>query len=178
VKKLRKENTMPLTIEKAQVTLPSDSEVQVARSFRAPRALVYRAYTEPQLVQRWLLGPPGWTMPMCEMDVRVGGGFRWRWRSNEDGSEFGFAGTYREVKPPFRLVHTESYEPGTVGGGYPDKDAIITVSFAEEAGVTTVTSLMDFGSKEARDAAVATGMTDGMEQSYQLLDGVLSEQTA
>ena len=167
---------MPMTSEKAQVVLPSDREVRVTRSFRAPRALVYRAYTEPQLVRRWLLGPPGWSMPVCEMDVRVGGKFRWRWRSDQDGSEFGFTGTFREVLPASRLVHTEAYEPGTVGGGYPDKDAIVTVSFAEAAGVTTMTTLIDFGSKEARDAAVATGMTDGMEQSYQLLDRLVDEQ--
>jgi uncharacterized protein YndB with AHSA1/START domain len=169
---------MPMTIEKAQVTLPSDREVRVARSFKAPRALVYRAYTEPQLVQRWLLGPPGWSMPVCEMDVRVGGRYRWRWRSDQDGSEFGFAGTFREVQPESRLVHTEAYDAGTVGDGYPGNDALVTVSFVEEAGVTTVTSLIDFGSKEARDAAMATGMTDGMEQSYQLLDGLLGEQNA
>ena len=168
---------MPMTIEKAQVTLPSDREVKVTRSFKAPRALVYRAYTEPQLVQRWLLGPPGWSMPVCEMDVRVGGKYRWRWRSDQDGSEFGFAGTFREVQAAARLVHTESYDPGTVGDGYPGNEAIVTVTFIEEAGVTTVTSLIDFGSKETRDAAIATGMTDGMEQSYQLLDRLLSEQS-
>ena len=167
---------MPVTIEKAQVTTPSDREVKVTRSFKAPRALVYRAYTEPDLVRRWLLGPPGWTMPVCEMDVRVGGRYQWRWRSEKDGNEFGFSGTFREVQPSSRLVHTEAYEPGTVGGGYPGQDAIVTVTFAEDAGVTTVTSLIDFGSKEARDAAVATGMTDGMEQSYQLLDRLLTEQ--
>ena len=167
---------MPMTIDKAQVTLPSEREVKVTRSFRAPRALVYRAFTEPQLVQRWLLGPPGWTMPVCEMDVRVGGRYRWRWRNDEDGSEFGFAGTFREVQPPSRLVHTETYDPGTVGDRYPgNNEAIITVTFTEEGGVTTVTSSMDFGSKEARDAAVATGMTDGMEQSYQLLDRLIKE---
>jgi uncharacterized protein YndB with AHSA1/START domain len=166
---------MAMTIEKAQVTLPSDREVKVTRSFRASRALVYRAFTEPELLRRWMLGPPGWSMPVCEMDVRVGGRYRWRWRSNQDASEFGFAGTFREVQPPSRLVHTEAYDPGTVGGGYPGQDAIVTTTFAEEAGVTTMTTLIDFGSKEARDAAVATGMTDGMEQSYQLLDGLLGE---
>ena len=88
---------MPMTMEKAQVTLPSDREVKVTRSFKAARPLVYRAYTEPALVQRWLLGPPGWSMPVCEMDVRVGGRYRWRWRSDKDASEFGFAGTFREV---------------------------------------------------------------------------------
>jgi uncharacterized protein YndB with AHSA1/START domain len=166
---------MATTIDKAQVTLPSNREVKVTRSFRAPRALVYRAYTEPELVRRWLLGPPGWSMPVCEMDVRVGGRFRWRWRSDEDGSEFGFTGTFREVQPAAKLVHTEAYEPGTVGGGYPGAEAIVTVTFTEDGGVTTMTTLMDFGSKEARDAAVATGMTDGMEQSYQLLDRLLGE---
>jgi uncharacterized protein YndB with AHSA1/START domain len=166
---------MPMTIERAQVTLPSDREVQVVRSFKAPRALVYRAYTEPELVQQWLLGPPGWSMPVCEMDVRVGGRYRWRWQSDEGDKEFGFAGTFREVQPPSRLVHTEAYDPGTVGGGYPGQDAIVTVAFAEDAGVTTVTTVIDFGSKEARDAAVATGMTEGMEQSYQLLDRLLGD---
>lgn len=165
---------MPMTIDKAQVTTPSDREVKVTRSFKAPRALVYRAYTEPEFVRRWLLGPPGWSMPVCEMDVRVGGTYRWRWRNDQDGSEFGFTGTFREVQPSAKLVHTEAYDPGTVGGGFPGEDALVTVTFADGGGVTTVTSLIDFGSKEARDAAVATGMTDGMEQSYQLLDTLLA----
>ena len=166
---------MATVIEKAQVTLPTDREVKVTRSFKGPRSLVYRAYTEPDLVRRWLLGPPGWTMPVCEMDVRVGGRFRWRWRSEENGDEFGFSGVFREVAPPSRIVHTEAYDPGTVGGGYPGQDALVTVTFAEEGGVTTMTSVIDFGSKDARAAAVATGMTDGMEQSYQLLDKLLVE---
>ncbi len=166
---------MPMTTDKAQVTLPTDREVKVSRSFRAPRTLVYRAYTEPALVRRWLLGPPGWTMPICEMDVRVGGQYRWRWQSDDKRNEFGFSGTFREVQPPSRIVHTEAYDPGTIGGPYPGEPAIVTVTFAEDGGVTTVTSLIDFGSKEARDAAVATGMTDGMEQSYQLLDRLLED---
>ena len=165
---------MPTIIEKAQVTLPSDREVKVVRSFKAPRGLVYRAYTEPALVRQWMLGPPGWSMPICEMDVRVGGAYRWRWRSDDNpATEFGFSGTFQEVQPPARIVHTEAYEPGTVGGEYPGNPALVTVTFDEDGGVTTVTSLVDFGSKEARDNAVATGMTDGMEQSYQLLDKLL-----
>jgi uncharacterized protein YndB with AHSA1/START domain len=168
---------MTMTTDKAQVTTPSEREVQVARSFRAPRGLVYRAYTEPPLVRRWMLGPPGWSMPVCEMDVRVGGTYRWRWRNDEDGSEFGFTGTFREIEPASRIVHTEAYDPGSIGGGYPGNDALVTITFAESGGITTVTTLIDFGSKEARDAAVATGMTDGMEQSYQLLDRLLDEQT-
>ena len=167
---------MSMTIDKAQVSLPSDREVLVTRSFRAPRGLVYRAYTEPDLLKQWLLGPPGWSMPVCEMDVRVGGNYRWYWKSVDHSQEFGFHGTFREVHPASKLVHTEAYDPGTVGGGYPGPEALVTVTFTENAGVTTVTSLIDFGSKDARDAAVKTGMTDGMEQSYQLLDRLLSQQ--
>jgi uncharacterized protein YndB with AHSA1/START domain len=163
-------------MEKAAVSMPSDREVMVTRRFKAPRALVYEAFTTPALVRRWLLGPPGWTMPVCEMDVRIGGAFRWRWRSDKDGSEFGFHGVFRSVDPPERIVHTEIYDPGDMGGSMGEGgEAIVTATFTEAGGVTTVTSIVDFGSKEARDAAVATGMTDGMEQSYQLLDAVLAE---
>ena len=168
---------MATTMEKAAVALPSEREVRVTRGFRAPRALVYRAYTEPALVRRWMLGPPGWTMPVCEMDVRVGGAYRWRWRGDEDGAEFGFSGTFREVEPNARIVHTERYDAGTTGTGMSDGDALVTVTFTEDGGVTTVTTLIDFGSKEGRDAAMATGMTDGMEQSYQLLERVLAEES-
>jgi uncharacterized protein YndB with AHSA1/START domain len=165
---------MPMTIDKAEVALPSEREVKVMRSFRAPRTLVYRAYTEPPLLRRWL-GSPGWSMPVCEIDPRVGGHYRWRWRNDEDGSEFGFSGTFREVQPAARLVHTERFEPGTLGGEYPGGEAIISITFAEEDGVTTVTTHMDFGTKEARDAAIKTGMTDGMEESYRLLDRLLGD---
>jgi len=158
----------------AQVSLPSDREVRVTRAFDAPRELVYRAYTVPELVRRWLLGPPGWTMPVCEMDVRVGGKYRWRWRSDEDGKEFGFHGEFQEVSPPARLVHTEFYDPGEVGGDM-GEGALISLTFTERDGVTTVTSLMDFKTKAARDAALSTGMTDGMEQSHRRLDRVLAE---
>src|SRR5262245_25331455 len=127
-----KEGDMPMTMEKAKVTLPSEHEVKVERSFSAPRPLVYRTYTEPALVQRWLLGPPGWSMPVCEMDVRVGGRYRWRWRSDKDASEFGFAGTFREVQPPSKLVHTETYDPGTVGDTHPQSEALVSVTFPED----------------------------------------------
>lgn len=162
-------------MDKAHVTMPSDREVKVTRSFKAPCTLVYRAYTEPQLLQRWLLGPPGWSMPVCEMDVRVGGKYRWRWRSNEDATEFGFSGVFREVEAGAKLVHTETYDAGGTNVGESGGESLVTVTFDEQSGVTTVVTRMEFGSKEARDAAVATGMTEGMEQSYQLLDAALSE---
>ena len=170
---------MALTIDKAAVTLPSDSQVKVTRGFKAPRALVYRAFTEPELLQRWMLGPPGWSMPVCEMDVRVGGRYRWRWRSDQDGSEFGFHGEFREVAPPARLVHTEFFDPGTTGEGQSmGEGALVTAEFTESGGVTTVTTLIDFGTKADRESALATGMTDGMEQSYQLLDRLLADHSA
>ena len=90
---------------KAQVSLPSDTEVRVTRDFKAPRTLVWQAHTDATLVPRWIGGYPGWTMPVCEMDVRPGGKYRWRWRADEDGKEFGFHGDYREVDAPGKMVH-------------------------------------------------------------------------
>ena len=162
---------------KAQVSLPSDTEVRVTRDFKAPRKLVWQAHTEPKLFQRWIGGYPGWSMPVCEMDVRPGGKYRWRWRSDEDGKEFGFHGDYREVDAPGKMVHAEYYDPGDFGGAMPTNNpAIIRTTFTEKNGVTTLVTLMDYGSKEARDAAVSTGMTDGMETSYERLDKLLEEQ--
>jgi uncharacterized protein YndB with AHSA1/START domain len=113
-------------------------------------------------------------MPVCEMDVRVGGKYRWRWRSNDGAQEFGFHGEFKEVNAPVRIVNSEYFDPGNVGGDM-GEGAVITVEFSEDKGITTLTSVMDFGNKRARDAAVATGMTDGMEMSYQLLDKVLTQ---
>jgi uncharacterized protein YndB with AHSA1/START domain len=167
---------MVMHLEKAEVSLPSDREVSVSRHFNAPRALVYEAYTTPELVQRWLLGPPGWTMPVCEMDVRPGGRFRWVWRSDDDGGGFGFHGVFREVHSAEKIVHTEVYDPGDVGGSMGESgEALVTVTFAGAGDITTVTTVVDYGSKEVRDAVLSTGMTDGMEMSYQKLDALLAE---
>jgi len=153
-----------------EVTMPSDREVRVVRTFDAPRKLVWDAHTRPELVTKWMLGPPGWSMPVCEMDVRTGGTYRWRWRSDEDGKEFGFHGTFLEVRAPSRTVHEEHYDPGEVGGPMPSEPAIVTTEYVESNGRTTLTVTMRFASKEIRDAAVSTGMTDGMEMGYARLD--------
>ncbi len=160
--------------ETAQVSLPSDTEVRVQRAFRAPRDLVFEAYTTPELQQRWLGGYPGWTMTVCEADLRVGGTFRWRWRADEDGKQFGFHGEYLEVEAPSRIRNTETFDPGDVGGTMGDQPAMITVTFDEQGGVTILTTLIDYGSRISRDEALATGMTDGMEVSYARLDALLS----
>jgi uncharacterized protein YndB with AHSA1/START domain len=156
---------------RSTVMLPNDLEVVVVRAFAARRERVFEAWTRPELVQRWLLGPPGWTMPVCEMDVRVGGKFRWRWRS-EEGTEFGFTGEFREIVAPSRIVHTEVYDPGDVGGGM-GGEALITSVFVASGGLTTQTMTIRYQSKADRDAALATGMTDGMEQSFAKLDELL-----
>jgi uncharacterized protein YndB with AHSA1/START domain len=165
---------MPKPLE---VTFPSEREVRVTRTFNAPRTLVWDAHTKPELVQKWMLGPPGWTMPVCEMDVRDGGKYRWRWRNQEDGKEFGFYGTFKEVKAPSRIVHDEYFDPGDVGGAMPSNDpAHITLELSESGGVTTLVSTMRFASKEARDGAVSTGMTGGMEMGYARLDDMFAKQ--
>jgi uncharacterized protein YndB with AHSA1/START domain len=162
----------------AEVSLPSDREVRVVRTFNAPRKLVWDAHTKPELIQKWMFGPPGWIMTVCEMDVRVGGAYRWRWRNQEDKKEFGFFGEFREVDAPGRMVHAENYDPGDVGGAMPaGEPAIISTEFKESSGVTTLTTTMRFGSKEARDGAVSTGMTDGMEMSYARLDDMFAKAT-
>ena len=161
---------------KSTVTLPNDRDTVVVRAFNAPRAVVFDAWTTPKLVQRWMLGPPGWTMPVCEMDVRPGGKFSWRWRSDKDGAEFGFTGEFREVVRPSRLVHIERFEPGDVGGEM--GEALVTSELTEKNGVTTMTMTIRYDSKDVRDAALKTGMTDGMELSYQNLDRVLAETPA
>jgi uncharacterized protein YndB with AHSA1/START domain len=167
---------MVMHMEKAQVSFPSDTAVSVSRSFNAPRDLVWEAYTTPELVQRWLLGPPGWTMPVCEMDVRPGGKYRWAWESEEDGTSFGFHGEFREVEAPARITHVEAYDPGDMGGSMEESgEALVTLTFTESGGITTLTTHIEYASKQARDAAVSSGMTDGMEMSYQHLDSLLAE---
>ena len=162
---------MPAVFDMAAVDQPSETTVRVRRSFKAPRELLWRAHTEPQLLQRWCVGMPGWTMPVCEMDVQEGGVYLWRWRSDEGGNEFGFHGEFREVDRPARLAFTQYFDPGDVGGDM-GEGCFIRNTFEESGGVTTMTVVMDFYTKESRDAAVATGMTDGMEMSYARLDEI------
>ena len=151
------------------VRLLRDRDVALIRAFDAPRRLVFAAHTKPNLVRRWLLGPPGWTMPTCEIDLWVGGCIRYVWRG-PNGETMGMSGVFREVVPPERLVHTELFDEDWQGGGVET-----TTVFIEAAGKTTVTMTMRFASGEARDAALATGMARGMGQSYDRLAEILAE---
>lgn len=156
---------MPVPVK---VTYPTDRAVTVTRQFDAPADLVFACHTKPQLLQRWLLGPDGWTMPVCEVAAEVGGTYRYVWRSTTDGHEFGFTGQFREVEVPTRIVHTESMigQPG---------EALVTTTFTEANGRTTLSVTMSFESGAMREQVLATGMTDGMAVSYDRLDELLAE---
>ena len=119
-----------------KITTPSDREIAMTRVFNAPRTLVFEALTKPELVKRWLTGPPGWSMPVCEIDLRVGGAFRYVWR-HDDGREMGMGGVFREVVPPERLVGTEKFDNPWYAG-----EALATHVLVESAGRTTLPFFM------------------------------------
>jgi uncharacterized protein YndB with AHSA1/START domain len=148
------------------LTTPSDREIVVTRVVDAPRRLVFAAHTSREHLPHWMLGPEGWTMPVCEIDLRVGGAWRFVWR-RADGAEMAMRGVYQEIDPPERLVSTESW-----GGDWPD--TINTLILSEQDGKTTITQRTLYPSKEARDAALQTGMTDGMSVTYDRLDAYLA----
>ena len=153
----------------ATVTLPSDTEVLITRSFDAPAALVYKAYTTPDLVRRWW-GFESSDWLVCDVDLRVGG--QWRFVTRDDDMEVGFHGEYKEIDAPTRLVATEVYE------GIPESDdsvALNTVTFDEIDGVTTMSILVEFAKQEYRDAMLESGMESGMQISYDRLEDVLRE---
>jgi uncharacterized protein YndB with AHSA1/START domain len=152
------------------LTTPSERELVVTRVFDAPRELVWEAWTNPEHLTNWLLGPEGWTMPVCEIDLRPGGAWHFVWR-RDDGSEMEMRGEYREVAPLERLVNTESW-----GGEWPQ--TVNTVAFDEQDEKTTVTLTVLYPSQEAREAATATGMESGMNRSFDLLDGYLASITS
>lgn len=146
-------------------TTPSDRELLMTRAFDAPRELVFDAWTSPQHLPRWLLGPSGWTMPVCEVDLRPGGAWRFVWRRT-DGNEMGMTGEYREVLRPERLVFTERW-----GGDWPE--TLNTLVLVEERGRTTMALTVLYPSKDARDAAIKTGMKDGVSVSFDRLAEIL-----
>jgi uncharacterized protein YndB with AHSA1/START domain len=147
------------------ITTPSDREVAMTRVFDAPRRLVFEAWTNPEHVPHWMLGPAGWTMPVCEIDLRPGGAWHFVWRK-ADGAEMAMTGVYREVTPPERLVSTEKWGPE-----WPE--TINTLTLTEKDGKTTLTNTILYPSKDARDAALKTGMKDGATESFERLDALL-----
>ena len=148
----------------AVVTLPTDEQILITREFAAPRHLVYKAWTTPELVKRWWSGKRG-EVTSVEIDLRVGGTWRYVMVANE-GFEVAFHGEYQEIVPNERLVSTEVYE------GFPDGEALDTLTLTEEDGRTTLTVLVQHSSKEHRDAHIDSGMEGGMQEAMDLLEQV------
>ena len=147
-----------------QVTTPSDREIALTRVFDAPRGLVFEAYTKPELLKRWLGVPhDGWSLEVCEVDLRVGGKCRFVSRG-PDGNEMAMSGVYREVVPGERIVTTELFDNPWYEGG-----AVKTVTFEEQAGKTTFTLSVLYDSKEIRDGVLKSGMDEGMAFAFDML---------
>ena len=147
-----------------EVTTPSPREVVLTRVFDPPRHLVYEALTRPELVKRWF-GPHGWSLVVCEIDLRVGG--TWRYvLEGPDGRSMGMGGEYHEIVPGERTVHTESFDD------YPG-DSVVTVVLTEHEGRTTLTGTVRYESQEVRDAVIASGMEHGAAETYDRLAELL-----
>src|SRR5258708_37107006 len=134
-----------------KVTAPADLAIAMTRVFNAPRRLVFDALTKPELVKQWLLGPPGWSMPVCEIDLRVGGAYRYVWR-HANGREMGMGGVYREIVPQERVVCTELFDEAWYA-----REPLLPNSLSDQASTPTLTLTSRFGSRETRDAVLKSG---------------------
>lgn len=152
------------------VSTPTDREIVLSRSFDAPRQLVWEAMSKPKFLKRWLFGPPGWSMTVCDNDQRVGGTFRCAWR-HTDGTEMAMQGVYREIVPPERVVRTESFLFGCAPQA---GEQLATMVLTEQAGKTLLTLTVLYPSREARDGALASGMDRGVAAGYDRLDEIFA----
>lgn len=162
-----------------KVTTPGDNQIVITRTFRAPRALVWDTMTKPDLIRKWLFGPPGWVMTTLEDDQRPGGAFRWAW-CGPNGEELAMHGVNREFVPPHRIVRTETFDMGCdAQSGEQLSTLELTEQATRDAGVKTtlLTITLVYPSKEARDGAIASGMEHGMSAGYNRLDEILAGQT-
>lgn len=150
-----------------QLTTPSPREVVIERDFDAPRALVFDALTQPDLLKRWC-GPKGWSMVVCDIDLKVGGRYRFVTR-RPDGKEVGQRGTYKEIVRPSRIVNTESWEDWDPG------EVLVTTELAERKGGTTLTTTIVFPSQEVRDMLIKSGFKHASSEGYEKLDACLAE---
>lgn len=146
-----------------------DLEIVFTRAFNAPAQLVFDAHTRPDLVRQWMPDPAGWTMPACEIDLRVGGRFRYVWRRAGETADIAMVGVFQEISPPHRFVHTETFEGDPTGG-----ETLSITEFVEHDGRTAMTLTLRYASSEARAGALATGMAEGMEGGYARLDAMAS----
>lgn len=151
-----------------KVRAEGDREIVMTRGFAAPRRLVYEAYTKPELLVRWLGVTGGWTLAVCEVDLREGGEYRWVWRHPEHG-EMGMRGVYRELEAPGRIVCTEVFDEAWYPG-----EGLVTVVFVEQAGVTSMTVTLRYESREARDGVLRSPMESGVAKSYDNLAALVA----
>jgi uncharacterized protein YndB with AHSA1/START domain len=159
-------------VGRLQVTTPSEREIVMTRVFDAPRSLVFDAWTKPELLKRWLGVRGGWTFAVCEVDLKVGGRYRFVWRGPE-GITMGMGGVYREIVRPERLVATEKFDEPWYEG-----EALDTMVFVEHGGKTTTTTTVLYASREVRDAVLKSPMDRGVAESYDKLDEVLASTPA
>src|SRR5262245_8754169 len=152
-----------------KVSTPTDVTIEIERDFDAPRELVFDAFTRPELVRRWLLGPDGWTMPVCEIDLRVGGRYRYVWHKEKTGHQMGIGGVFKEIERPAKLVVTEKFDESWYPG-----EALNTTAFEQKGEMTRVSLVISYESKAARDTAARSGMERGMAAGYDRLEGLLS----
>ena len=152
-----------------KVTTPTDREIVMTREFNAPRRLVFDAFTKPALVRRWMFGWDGWTLDVCDIDLRVGGRFRFVWRG-PDGTVMGMGGVYREVAPPERLSSNELFDEDLTGG-----ETLVTLDLTEHGSTTLMTQTVLYSSRDARDGALETGAAEGLSMSLDRLDTILAE---
>ena len=159
----------------AVVTLPAETQIVITRDFDAPKHLVYRAYTEPDLIARWWSGERG-EVTSVEVDLRVGGTWRYVMKANE-GFEVAFHGEFREIVPNERIVSTEVYEmpqdDAMAGTPEAEEGTLNTVTFTEVDGRTTLTTAVECHAKEVRDAIIESGMEGGMQEQMEILDELL-----
>jgi uncharacterized protein YndB with AHSA1/START domain len=153
-----------------KLTTRGDREIVITRTFDAPRKLVFDAFTKPELVKQWLLGPDGWSMPVCEIDLKVGGKYRYVWRRNKDGTEMGMGGVYREIVVPERIVATEKFDQSWYPG-----EAVGTFVLTELGEKTTLTQTILYESREARDGVLMSDMEKGIVASYDRLADLLEK---
>jgi len=151
-----------------KVALIGDREIVMTRVFNAPRTLVFDAMTKPELLKRWLTGAPGWSMVVCEMELKVGGAYRWVWRA-PDGTEMGMGGIHREIVRPERIVNTQLFDQDWTGG-----EVLGTLVLTERDGKTTLTNTLVYSSPESRDAVLKTPMEQGMAMGYDRLEEMLA----
>jgi uncharacterized protein YndB with AHSA1/START domain len=151
-----------------KVTTPTDREIVMTRVFDAPRPLVFDAFTKPELLRRWFVGPPGWSLEVCKVDLKVGGTYHYVWRGPGE-AQMGLSGVYREIVVPEKVVATEKFDEAWYPG-----EAVGTILLVEEGGKTTLTQTILYESQEARDAVLKTPMEQGVAAGYDKLAELLA----